>query len=227
MNKESTLKIMNKIKNNKINIRKTIEKTATGKYIYVKSGYVDPVDIDNKIRSDFPQLIDNGKTYDDEWDEEFFDKVFECLNGNGIFISLAYVKYAESHNPQDYNETFKYRLEGFNYEVEEEENGFGYDSSEDYITYMEVKSASKNVLCNFHEFDEIEPHETVDYGIKVKKLNDSYETEIGIRVGGECGIPPYFDVFEDNDDYCDLWDINNPLNQLIIKLMNDVIIFEE
>lgn len=93
MNKENAMKIIEEIENSKIDVKETIKNAIKADYIGIMNYYVAPVKADNFIPSSIPEEM--GLAYDDyanELDQKFYDKVFECLEDTGIYISLAYVE---------------------------------------------------------------------------------------------------------------------------------------
>lgn len=74
----------------KIDIRETIKNTVLSGYLD-ECYYVSPLN-NNEAQTTIVELL--GLSFDDiiHLDQKFFDKVFECLNNDGIYITLAFVE---------------------------------------------------------------------------------------------------------------------------------------
>lgn len=224
LTKENALRIMNSVNDKKIDIRKTIEKTQTASDFGLLHLYCVPLDHYDKTRKTFPEIMGmNFMDYEDYVDEAYYERVMEHLEeGNGIYITLAYVC---NGIPSDDDKIFEYKLEGFNYEVEEEEDD-SYDDHAFYIRYFVISSAGDDVYLKHHDFDELGCDDTSNYGISIKKVNGEYVYRWGNHGGAGCMSPPFFDEFEDNDDFDGFCDLANPVNQLVLAVMENCIVFE-
>ena len=222
--KENALRIINSVNGKKINIRKTIEKSQTASSFGVMHSYCVPLQSDDMTWKSFPELMGGDfMDYEDYVDEAYYDRVMEHLEeGNGIYIALAYVC---DTSPEKDAKVYEFKQEGFNYEVEEEVNGY-YDDPRDYIYYFGIYSANDTVYLKHHEFDELGYNDTTNYGINIKKVNGEYIYRWGNHGGAACHQPPFFDEFRDFDDFHDLHDLSNPLNQLVLAVMENCIVFE-
>ena len=223
--KENALRIINETKDKKIDIRKTIEKSQKAGSFGLMHTYCMPLEHDDRTRKTFPELMGmEFNDYDDYVDDAYFERVLNHLEeGNGIYISLAYVCEA---SPNKDDKIFEYKTEGFNYEVEEENDGY-YESHEDYINYFGIFSADETVFLKYHEFDELGYNDTTNYGINIKKVNGEYVYRWGNHGGAACNTPPIFDEFSDMGDFDDFLDLSNPVNQLVMAVMENCIVFEE
>ena len=199
--KENALRIIESIRNRKIDIRKTIEKSQSANCFGLMHTYCMPLDHDDKTRKSFPELMGmEWKDYRDYVDEAYYDRVEDHLNeGNGIYITLAYVCEA---SPKKGDEVHEFKMEGYDYEVEKE----------DYFCYFGVFSAGRTVYLKSHSVDELFCDDTSNYGINVR--------------GAACCTPPTFDEFTDMGDFDDFCDLNNPVNQLVVAVMENCIVFE-
>ena len=223
--KENALRIINETKDKKIDIKKTIEKSQTANSFGLMHSYCMPLEHDDGTRKTFPELMGmEFSDYKNHVDEAYYERVMSHLEeGNGIYITLAYVYEA---SPKKDDRIYEYKTEGFNYEVEEEVLDY-YESHEDYIHYFGISSADETVFLKYHEFDELGYNDTTNYGINIKKVNGEYVYRWGNHGGAACGTPPIFDEFSDMGDFDDFHDLSNPVNQLVMAVMENCIVFEE
>ena len=213
--KENALRIIESIKDKKIDIRKTIEKSQSADCFGLMHTYCMPLDHDDRTRKTFPELMGMEFTdYKDYVDEAYYDRVEDHLEeGNGIYITLAYV--CESI-PSNDDEVYEFKMEGYDYEEEED----------DHFCYFGVFSEDRTVYLKHHSVDELFCDDTSNYGINVRKVNGEYVYRWGIHGGAACCTPPSFDEFTDMGDFDDFCDLNNPVNQLVVAVMENCIVFE-
>lgn len=212
MTDEECLDIINQIENKKINVKKTIEKAAKADFLGAKHYYVSPLSQHGEFSTEIPKLLNNGKTYEDNLDDEFIEKALECIeNEDGIYITLVYAS-----SERGYGEELIFRKKDFDYEAAYKDLELDYPK--DYENDIGIESATEGVICNFHEFDEIEADMTSDYGIYIRKVNNSYETRIGQRVSGlHCWGPQGLTA-----NWMDV-----PFDRVILRLIFDGIVFKE
>lgn len=222
--KDNALRIVNSVNNKKIDIKKTIEKSQSASSFGLLHTYCVPLEHDDKTRKTFPELMGmDFMDYEDYVDDAYYDRVMEHLEeGNGIYISLAYVCDA---SPEKDAKVYEFKVDGFNYEVEEEKDDY-YDDHEDYMRYFGIYSANDTVYLKHHEFDELGFDDTSNYGINIKKVNGEYVYRWGNHGGAACMTPPGFNEFHDSDDLDDFHDVSNPVNQLVLAVMENCIVFE-
>lgn len=223
--KDNALRIINETKDKKIDIRKTIEKSQSAGSFGLMHTYCMPLEHDDRTRKTFPELMGmEFNDYDNYVDEAYYERVMSHLEeGNGIYITLAYVNEA---SPNKDDRIYEYKTAGFNYEMEEEIYDY-YESHEDYINYFGIFSADETVFLKYHEFDELGYNDTTNYGINIKKVNGEYVYRWGNHGGAACNTPPIFDKFTDMGDFDDFLDLSNPVNQLVMAVMEKCIVFEE
>lgn len=195
--------LLNQIEHRKIDIKKTIEKTAAGDFLGVKYAYASPLSNRDGFPEEIPELLDNGKTYDNELDDEFLEKALECVEeDHGLYIALVYA--TEDGGTED-----------IIFKKENEEND---EDLEDYGNTILIESSNDNALCYFDDIYDISADMTSDYGINIRKVNDTYKTTIGVRSAGlHCWNPQDF-----SEGLAD-----EPMDQIILKLIYDMIVFEE
>lgn len=214
--KENALRIINSIEGKKIDIRKTIEKSQTANSFGLMHTYCVPLDFDDKTRQTFPELMGmEFMDYDDYVDEAYYERVEKHLEEeNGIYITLAYVC---EGSPKKGDSIYEFKEEGYNYDVEED----------DYISYFGIYSANESVFLKHHSVDELFCSDTCNYGINIKKVNGEYVYRWGNHGGAACMTPPSFDEFHDLGNFDDFHDVSNPVNQLVLAVMENCIVFEE
>ena len=213
--KENALRIINSVNGKRIDIRKTIEKTQTASDFGLMHLYCVPLDARDLTIRTFPELMGMEFTdYEDNVDEAYYKRVMDHLEeGNGIYITLAYVCDGE---PRQGDKVFEYGMEGYNYDVEDD----------DYIEHFIIKSAKDDVFLRHHSIDELGFDMTCNYGINIMKVDGEYVYRWGIHGGAGCHTPPSFDEFTDMGDFDDFLDLNNPVNQLVLSVMENCIVFE-
>ena len=218
--RENALRIINSVNGKKIDVRKTIEKSQTASDFGLMHLYCVPLDHRDQTRKTFPELMGmDFRDYEDKVDEAYYKRVEAHLEeGNGIYITLAYVC---DGSPNKDDEIYEYKIDGYNYEVEEE------DDHESYMKCFVVSSSYKDVYLKSHEFDELGYDMTTNYGINVRKVNGEYVYRWGNHGGAGCGTPPSFDEFTDMGDFDDFHDLNNPVNQLVLAVMEKCIVYEK
>lgn len=192
--------LLDQIEHRKIDIKKTIEKTAAGDLLGVKYAHASPLSNRDDFPKEIPELLDNGKTYDNKLDDEFFKRALKCVEeDHGLYISLVYAM--DEYGPEDIS--FKKENE---------------DDDEDYGNTILIESSNDGALCYFDDAYEVSADMTSDYGINIRELNGSYKTTIGVRSAGlHCWNP---------QDFSEGW-ADEPMDQIILKLIYDMIVFEE
>ena len=192
--------LLDQIEHRKIDIKKTIEKTAAGDLLGVKYAHASPLSNRDDFPKEIPELLDNGKTYEDKLDDEFLERAVKCIEeDHGLYISLVYAM--DEYGPEDIS--FKKENE---------------DDDEDYGNTILIESSNDGALCYFDDAYEVSADMTSDYGINIRKVNDTYKTTIGVRSAGlHCWNP---------QDFSEGW-ADEPMDQIILKLIYDMIVFEE
>lgn len=192
--------LLDQIEHRKIDIKKTIENTAAGDLLGVKYAHASPLSNRDDFPEEIPELLDNGKTYDNKLDDEFLERALKCVEeDHGLYISLVYAM--DESGPVDIS--FK--------KVNE-------DDDEDYGNTILIEASNDGALCYFDDAYEVSADMTSDYGINIRKVNDTYRTTIGVRSAGlHCWNP---------QDFSEGW-ADEPMDQIILKLIYDMIVFEE
>ena len=192
--------LLDQIEHRKIDIKKTIENTAAGDLLGVKYAHASPLSNRDDFPEEIPELLDNGKTYDNKLDDEFLERALKCVEeDHGLYISLVYAM--DESGPVDIS--FK--------KVNE-------DDDEDYGNTILIEASNDGALCYFDDAYEVSADMTSDYGINIRKVNDTYRTTIGVRSAGlHCWNP---------QDFSEGW-ADEPMDQIILKLIYDAIVFED
>lgn len=232
INQEKDKDLIKQIHTKKIDIKKTIEKTAAGTFLGVKYAYASPLNQHDEFPTEIPELLKNGKKYENALDDEFIEKALECVEkDHGLYIALVY-----DCSDIGGDEEIIFENKDFDYKTSYKEMYDDYDPS-DFITSIGVESSNESVLCIFQEYDEIEADMTSDLGINIRKVNGSYETRIGERSAGlHCWTPPCFDECyrgnisnnvtdkPSNEEPLDGYDC---LSYIKLRLLYNAIVFEE
>ena len=229
---------MENIKSKKIDIKATIENTKKADFLGDEEAYCQAMNSDDFMPAYFSELVDS----EDLSSKDFYDNVFDYLEkDNGIYIALCYLtdgfgdednlKFNDNSSLEDdYFILIDRWFEELIAEYNELDLDFHNENNDEYSYFMidnafntiSVKTLSKYGLsCDIAS----------DYGISIKKEDEEFKIRFGHRqftgVGPCCMGPPEFYEFNDLRDPAGEESLDNPLNQLMILLMEKVIIFEE
>ena len=199
MSYEQTLKIIQETNNkaNNINIVETIE---NGRKIHgIDSSYIAEAMSGNALPYFWDELLKDAK--DEE--EEYWNILNKHLE-TGIFIGLAYINdnYCDD---EKYDE--KTQSAPMHYEIDVCGNIVDYD----YVG----------------EVDESD-YMTTTFGIALKKDENHTTIEYGrVDPGCACFMPPEFEAFDETSRFGRSFTFDFPLNQKIIQLMYENIVFDE
>ena len=108
--KENALRIIDSVNGKRIDIRKTIEKTQSASDFGLMHLYCVPLDARDLTTRTFPELMGMEFTdYKDNVDEAYYKRVMDHLEeGNGIYITLAYVCEASPSKDDEIYEFFAF-----------------------------------------------------------------------------------------------------------------------
>ena len=114
-------------------------------------------------------------------------------------------------------------------EYHELDTDFIDENNDEYTSFMidnAFNPISVKCLSKYELFCDI----ASDYGISIKKEDEEYKIRFGHRQftsAGPCMGPPKFYEFTEFGDPAGEESLDNPLNQLMILLMEKVIVFDE
>ena len=235
---KNAIDTMDDIKSKKIDIKATIENTKKADFLGVEESYCQPINLDNFMPADFSQLVGS----EDLSPNEYYENVFKYLEkDNGIYIALCYLvdgisidennlKFNDNSSLEDdYLIIVDKDFEELIAEYHELDKSFMDENNDEYSSYMidnAFKRVSVKCLSKYELFCDI----ASDYGISIKKENEEYKIRFGHRQftsAGPCMGPPKFYEFTEFGDPAGEESLENPLNQLMILLMEKVIVFED
>ena len=235
---KNAIDTMDDIKSKKIDIKATIENTKKADFLGVEESYCQPINLDNFMPADFSELVGS----EDLSPNEYYENVFKYLEkDNGIYIALCYLvdgisidednlKFNDNSSLEDdYFIIVDKDFEELIAEYHELDTDF-LDENNDEYTSFRIDNAfnpiSVKCLSKYELFCDI----ASDYGISIKKEDEEYKIRFGHRQftsAGPCMGPPKFYEFTEFGDPAGEESLENPLNQLMILLMEKVIVFED
>lgn len=235
---KNAIDTMDDIKSKKIDIKATIENTKKADFLGVEESYCQPINLDNFMPADFSQLVGS----EDLSPNEYYENVFKYLEkDNGIYIALCYLvdgigidednlKFNDNSSLEDdYLIIVDKDFEELIAEYHELDTDFLDENNDEYTSFMidnAFKPTSVKCLSKYELFCDI----ASDYGIRIKKEDEEYKIRFGHRQftsAGPCMGPPKFYEFTEFGDPAGEESLENPLNQLMILLMEKVIVFED
>ena len=235
---KNAIDTMDDIKSKKIDIKATIENTKKADFLGVEESYCQAIDSDDLMPAYFSELVGS----EDLSPKEYYENVFEYLEkDNGIYIALCYLvdgigidednlKFNDNSSlDDDYFIIVDKDFEELIAEYHELGIDFHDENNDEYSSYMidnAFHPASVKCLSKYELFCDI----ASDYGISIKKEDEEYKIRFGHRQftsAGPCMGPPKFYEFTEFGDPAGEESLENPLNQLMILLMEKVIVFEE
>ncbi len=235
---KNAIDTMDDIKSKKIDIKATIENTKKSDFLGVEESYCQAIDSDDLMPTYFSELVGSENLSP----KEYYENVFEYLEkDNGIYIALCYLVDGISIDEDNLKFNDNSSLEDDYFiivdkdfeELIAEHHKLGIDfldeNNEEYSSYMidnAFHPVSVKCLSKYELFCDI----ASDYGISIKKEDEEYKIRFGHRQftsAGPCMGPPKFYEFTEFGDPAGEESLENPLNQLMILLMEKVIVFDE
>ena len=235
---KNAIDTMDDIKSKKIDIKATIENTKKADFLGIEESYCQPINLDNFMPAYFSELVGS----EDLSPKEYYDNVFEYLGkDNGIYIALCYLvdgigidednlKFNDNSSLEDdYFIIVDKDFEELIAEYHELGIDFLDENNDEYSSYMidnAFNPTSVKCLSKYELFCDI----ASDYGVSIKKEDEEYKIRFGHRqftAAGPCMGPPKFYEFNEVGDPAGEESLDNPLNQLMILLMEKVIVFED
>lgn len=210
---EKALEIAKKLETANIDIKKTIEKATTAGYLGEDHFYCTVIEYGGLTHT-VPELL--GDRYKSQkLDNTYFDIISKALDLDGIYISLAYCSYKLNVPDEDCDEIIEYD----EYELEEDE----------YEYLMQYSLISADCVKKFKIYAEegISGHEpTEDIGIMTNIIDGEYQAYFAIRSTDLCMSS--FKVIPLSDKYPKEHPLSfkNPINKLLIEMIDKSIIYE-
>ena len=235
---KNAIDTMDDIKSKKIDIKATIENTKKADFLGVEESYCQAINSDDLMLAYFSEIVGSEELSP----KEYYDNVFEYLEkDNGIYIALCYLvdgigidednlKFNDNSSLEDdYFIIVDKDFEELIAEYHELGTDFLDENNDEYSSYkIDNAFNPKSVKClsKYELFCDI----ASDYGVSIKKEDEEYKIRFGHRqftAAGPCMGPPKFFEFNESGDPAGEESLDNPLNQLMILLMEKVIVFEE
>ena len=228
---------MENIKSKKIDIKATIENTKKADFLGLEESYCQAINFEDLMPAYFSELVDP----EDLSPKDYYENVFEYLEkDNGIYIALCYLtdgfgdednlKFKDNSSlednyfiiaDKDFEELIaEYHQLNLDF-LDENNDEYSYFMIDNAFNPISIKTLSKyELLCDIAS----------DYGISIKKEDEDFKIRFGHRqftAAVPCMGPPKFYEFNDLGDPAGEESLDNPLNQLMILLMEKVIVFED
>lgn len=211
---DEVLKLACDIEHADIDIKKTIEKTATAGYLAEDQAYCTVIQ-----EGEFTYLVSN--LFGDEYpqiklDNFYFDIISKALDDEGIYISLAYCHPNLRLNEEDIDEVVEYD----DYVLEEEDLY--------YLRQFTLITADETKVFKIYEEEGIPGHKpTEDLGLVVKYDGEVYSFYFALRTIDLCGSS--IRVLPLSNDYPAEHELSfsNPVNRLMVEMINNVVVFKD
>ena len=213
LSNEEILKIVEKLENSDIYIKKTIEKATTAGYLGEKHFYCTVLEEGGSTHT-IPEIL--GDRYKSQpLDNLYYDIVSKALDLDGIYISLAYCSSNILLPDENCDEIIEYD---------------DYDLDEDEYEYMiEYSLISADSLKKFKVYAEegISGHQpTEDVGIITNIIDGEYKSYFALRSTDRCMSS--FLVLPFSEDYPKEHPLSfkNPINKILIEMIDKTIILK-
>lgn len=212
---QEALKIAQKIENaNNIDIKKSIEKAATAGYLGEEHFYCTVIE-EGGLTHTVPEIL--GDMYKSQpLDNLYFDIISKALDLDGIYISLAYATHNLIVPDSECDEIIEYD---------------DYDLDEDEYEYMEEHVLiTADTVKKFRVYAEegIAGHErTEDVGLMINIIDGDYKAYFALRSTDQCMSS--FRVLPFSTDYPKEHPLSfkNPINKLLIEMIDRTVILKE
>jgi hypothetical protein len=210
---EDAFEIAKKLENADIDIKKTIEKTATAGYLGEKHFYCTVIE-EGGFTHTVPEIL--GDRYKSQpLDNLYFDIISKALDHDGIYISLAYCSsniLLPDENCDEIIEYDDYDLEADEYEYLVEYGLISADLIKKFKVYAEEGIAGHNP--------------TEDVGIITNIIDGEYKAYFALRSTDRCMSS--FMVLPFGIEYPKEHPLSfkNPINKLLIEMIDKTIIYK-
>ena len=197
-----------------IDIKETIEKAATAGYLGEKHFYCTAIE-DGGITHTVPEIL--GDRYKSiPLDNLYYDIISKSLDFDGIYISLGYCASNLNIPDEEYDEIIEYD---------------DYDLEEDELEYlMQYTLITSENLKKFKVYAEegIAGHNpTEDVGLIINIIDKEYKAYFALRSTDQCMSS--FRVIPFSDSYPKEHPLSfkNPINKLLIEMIDDTIVLTD
>ena len=211
---DEVLNVASAIEHADIDIKRTIEKAATAGYLAEEQAYCTVIQ-----EGEFTYLVSH--LFGDEYpqiklDNFYFDIISKALDNEGIYISLAYCNPNLKVPDEHVDEVIEYD----DYILEEDDLY--------YLREFTLISADETKVFRIYEEEGISGHSpTQDLGLIVKYDKGIYSFYFALRSIDLCGSS--IRVLPLSADYPMEHELSflNPINRLMVEMINDVVVLNE
>ena len=211
---QEVLEIARKIEDaNNIDIKKTIEKTATAGYLGEEHFYCTVIE-DGGLTHTVPEVL--GDRYKSQpLDNLYFDIISKSLDLDGIYISLGYCTSSLIIPEEECSEIIEYD---------------DYDLDEDEYEYLvEYNLITSDNVKKFRVYAEegIASHErTEDVGLMINIIEKEYKAYFALRSTDQCmssfRVLPFSTEYQKEHPLS----FRNPINKILIEMINETIVLK-
>ena len=219
ISEKQALEIAEKLENaNDIDIKKTIEKAATAGYLGEKHFYCTVIE-EGGMTHTVPEIL--GDRYRSmELDNLYFDIISKALDHDGIYISLAYSSQFIQIPDEYCDEIYEYNEYDMNFDE--------LDPEDLYLMEYGLISADENKIFKIYAEEGISGHErTEDVGIMVNIIDGEYKAYFALRSTDLCMSSFRILPFSSNYPKEHPLSFKNPLNRMLIEMIDNVIVKKE
>ena len=212
---EEILQIAERIEHaDNIDIKQTIEKAATAGYLGEKHFYCTAIE-EGGFTHTVPEIL--GDRYKSiPLDNLYYDIISKSLDFDGIYISLGYCVANLNVPDEEYSQIIEYD---------------DYDLDEDEYEYLiEYSLITADYIKKFIVYAEegISGHQqTEDIGLLINIINGEYKAYFGLRTTDQCMSS--FRVFPFSKDYPKEHPLSlkNPINKILIEMIDKTIALKQ
>ena len=229
ISKENAIKAMENIKSRKVNVLETIENANPLNKVW-RWHMITPIDSNNEITGGHEELITRYKFDLPHISEENYRNYIRESLKDGLFISLFNVEEFKSTSEENY---YNLNEDYFDQKIFTKKSGLlsRLGSKSDYF---HIKSTLEDVYGEVPRKYGLKDNWQINfnYGIVITQDENGYSYRFGMTViddGQYTGRSTilYFDFDDIEDEPGFPTSLNNPITQLIILLMEDILVFDD
>ena len=212
---EKVMEITQKLKKaGNIDIKKTIEKAATAGYLGEEHFYCTVIE-EGGLTHTVPEIL--GDMYKSQpLDNLYFDIISKALDLDGIYISLAYCTSQLNIANNDCSEIIEYN----DYDLDEDEYEY-------LVEYTLITADDVKKFIVYAEEGIASPGRTDDVGIIINIIDGEYKAYFALRSTDQCMSS--FRVLPFKEDYQKehILSLKNPINKILIEMIDKTIVLKQ